>query len=105
VFSSGEISTQRPRPPPARADRRSGSPARIRDTLLGLEILLGEAMSTARPKTAPSQPPSLNLSELIPDLFDRYFAFFRPGHQEGVVPSRIKELARLKIAALNDCDT
>ena len=48
---------------------------------------------------------SLNLPELIPDLFARYFAFFRPGHQEGIVPSRIKELARLKVAALNDCDT
>ncbi len=48
---------------------------------------------------------SLDLAKLIPDLFERYFAFFRPGHQDGVVPSRIKELARLKIAALNDCDT
>ena len=47
----------------------------------------------------------LDLSALIPDTFERYFAFFRPGHQEGVVPCRIKELARLKIAALNDCDT
>ena len=46
-----------------------------------------------------------NLTELIPDAFERFFAFFRPGHQEGVVPSRIKELARLKIAALNECDT
>jgi hypothetical protein len=43
--------------------------------------------------------------ELVPEFFERYFAFFRPGHQEGVVPSRIKELARLKIAALNACDT
>ena len=48
---------------------------------------------------------SLNLMELIPDLFERYFEFFKPGHQDGVVPSRIKELARLKIAELNDCDT
>lgn len=47
----------------------------------------------------------LNPSELLPDLFERFFAFFRPGHQDGVVPSRIKELARLKIAALNGCDT
>ena len=47
----------------------------------------------------------LNLAELIPDAFERYFAFFRPGHQDGIVPCRIKELARLKIAALNDCDT
>ena len=47
----------------------------------------------------------MNLTELIPEHFERYFAFFRPGHQQGVVPSRIKELARLKIAALNGCDT
>jgi hypothetical protein len=48
---------------------------------------------------------TLNLQALIPDLFARYFEFFRPGHQDGIVPSRIKELARLKIAALNECDT
>ncbi len=57
-----------------------------------------------------TQPPAaaddtLNLTELIPEHFARYFEFFRPGHQEGVVPARIKELARLKIAALNGCDT
>ena len=56
-----------------------------------------------REQTAAPEP--LQLTELIPDLFERYFAFFRPGHREGVVPSRIKELARLKIAALNQCDT
>ena len=48
---------------------------------------------------------STNPLTLVPDFFERYFAFFRPGHREGVVPSRIKELARLKIAALNECDT
>ncbi len=48
---------------------------------------------------------TLNLTALIPEMFERYFAFFRPGHQEGAVPSRIKELARLKIASINDCDT
>ncbi len=53
----------------------------------------------------PERSDNLNLTELIPDLFGRYFEFFRPGHQEGVVPCRIKELARLKIAALNECDT
>ncbi len=47
----------------------------------------------------------LNLPQLIPDLFAGWFDFFRPGHREGLVPSRIKELARLKVAALNDCDT
>ena len=53
---------------------------------------------------APESRP-LNLAALIPEHFGRWFAFFRPGHTEGVVPARIKELARLKIAALNDCDT
>lgn len=47
----------------------------------------------------------LNMMELIPEHFGRFFEFFRPGHTEGVVPSRIKELARLKVASINDCDT
>jgi hypothetical protein len=47
----------------------------------------------------------LNLPELVPELFERWFAFFRPGHEQGVLPARLKELARLKIAAVNDCDT
>lgn len=54
---------------------------------------------------AESERAGLNMTELLPDLFERYFAFFRPGHTEGVAPSRIKELARIKIAALNGCDT
>jgi hypothetical protein len=48
---------------------------------------------------------TLDLTELIPEHFARFFAFFKPGHTEGIVPTRIKELARLKIAALNGCDT
>jgi hypothetical protein len=47
----------------------------------------------------------LNLQALIPEHFARFFAFFGPGHTEGVTPARIKELARLKVAALNECDT
>lgn len=47
----------------------------------------------------------LNLTELIPEHFERFFVFFQKGHNEGIVPARIKELARLKIAALNQCDT
>ena len=47
----------------------------------------------------------LDLTRLIPDLLARYFDFFRPGHNDGVVPARVKELARLKIAALNQSDT
>ena len=47
----------------------------------------------------------MNLLELIPEHFQRFFAFFGPGHNEGAVPTRIKELARLKVAAINECDT
>ena len=47
----------------------------------------------------------LNIPELIPELFGGLMTFFRPGHREGVVPSRIKELARLKVAEINGCDT
>ncbi len=59
----------------------------------------------AESSAAQSAGAGLNLAELIPEHFARYFEFFRPGHQEGVVPARIKELARLKVAALNQCDT
>ena len=48
---------------------------------------------------------TLNLAALIPEHFGRYFAVCTPGHTQGIVPARIKELARLKIAALNQCDT
>jgi len=34
----------------------------------------------------------LNMLELIPDLYSKFFEFFRPGHNEGVVPAPIKEL-------------
>ncbi len=58
-------------------------------------------------EVTPAEPEGagLNMTELLPDLFERFFAFFRPAHTEGVAPSRIKELARIKIAALNGCDT
>ena len=63
-------------------------------------------MATTSPRTPESSTDrGLNLAALIPEHFARFFAFFKPGHQEGIVPSRIKELARLKIAALNQCDT
>ncbi len=39
----------------------------------------------------------------LPGLFRRYFAFFYPAHEEGVVETRVKELARLRVAQLNDC--
>ena len=60
-------------------------------------------MSEGARKNATSPP--IDLMGAAPDLFERYFAFFRPGHREGLLPSRIKELARLKIAPINGCDT
>lgn len=60
-------------------------------------------MSAEQSTTSSDEP--MNMMELAPDFFERFFAFFRPGHQEGIVPSRIKELARLKIASINECDT
>jgi hypothetical protein len=62
-------------------------------------------MSTADRDTPDPRTDALNLTALIPEHFARFFEFFRPGHNEGVVPARVKELARLKIAALNGCDT
>jgi AhpD family alkylhydroperoxidase len=38
-------------------------------------------------------------------LFEEYFSFFYPAHEQGVLDTRIKELARLRIAQLNDCQT
>lgn len=65
---------------------------------------------SAEPKTtAPAceawEGGALPMTELLPDFFERFFDFFRPAHTEGVAPSRIKEIARIKIAALNGCDT
>ena len=48
---------------------------------------------------------ALNMTEELPDFFQSFFAFFRPAHTEGVAPARIKEIARIKIAAMNECDT
>ncbi len=63
------------------------------------------AGATQITETTETPEEGINPLGLLPEFYERYFAFFRPGHQEGVVPSRIKELARLKIAALNYCDT
>ena len=40
-----------------------------------------------------------------PEMFDAYFDFYYPAHQEGLVEPALKELVRLKIARLNDCFT
>jgi hypothetical protein len=42
---------------------------------------------------------------LAPELFRTYFRFYYPAHEAGIVDTRTKEVARLKIARLNDCPT
>jgi hypothetical protein len=38
-----------------------------------------------------------------PDLFKAFLAFYRPAKYGGRLPFALKELVRLKIAQLNDC--
>ncbi len=53
---------------------------------------------------ADGRDPALNgVMAHLPELFQRYFAFYYPAHEHGVVEARIKELARLRIARLNGC--
>jgi hypothetical protein len=41
----------------------------------------------------------------LPDAFKAYWSFYAPLRLEGVLDAKLKELVRLKIAALNDCAT
>ena len=53
---------------------------------------------------AEGRDPALNaVMAHNPWLFERYFSFFYPAHEEGVLDTRIKEIARLQIARLNNC--
>jgi len=40
-----------------------------------------------------------------PDMIESYFKFYYPLHNGGIVDPALKELVRLKIAALNQCLT
>jgi hypothetical protein len=40
-----------------------------------------------------------------PELFRSYFRFYYPAHEQGIVDTPTKEVARLEIARLNDCPT
>ena len=40
-----------------------------------------------------------------PRLLESYLGFYYPSHTEGVLPLRIKELVRLRVATLNGCKT
>jgi len=41
----------------------------------------------------------------LPEAFKSYWAFYAPLRLDGVLDAKLKELVRLKIAALNDCAT
>ena len=41
----------------------------------------------------------------LPEAFQRFWAFYAPLKFDGVLDIRLKELVRLKIAALNQCAT
>ena len=38
-----------------------------------------------------------------PDLFKAFLHFYRPAKYGGTLPFALKELVRLRVAALNDC--
>ena len=40
-----------------------------------------------------------------PDMIESYFKFYYPLHNGGIVDPALKEMVRLKIAALNQCLT
>jgi alkylhydroperoxidase family enzyme len=41
----------------------------------------------------------------LPEAFKAYWNFYAPLRLEGLLDAKLKELVRLKIAALNDCAT
>jgi alkylhydroperoxidase family enzyme len=41
----------------------------------------------------------------LPEAFNAYWDFYAPLRLKGLLDAKLKELVRLKIAALNDCAT
>jgi AhpD family alkylhydroperoxidase len=53
---------------------------------------------------AEGRDPTLNaVMAHNPKLFERYFSFFYPAHEKGLLETRTKEIARLQVARLNNC--
>ena len=49
---------------------------------------------------------AFDLTALIPEHFARWFEFFRPGHREGIVPSRVKaSSSRVFTSIFSGCAT
>jgi alkylhydroperoxidase family enzyme len=41
----------------------------------------------------------------LPEAFNAYWSFYAPLRLQGLLDAKLKELVRLKIAALNECAT
>jgi hypothetical protein len=85
---------------------RSDPMARI--SLIDRERLPREFVALAETgETAPPFLKSVFYQALAhcPEMYKEFFTFYNTWHEGGVVPPVIKELARLKIARLNDCFT
>ena len=41
----------------------------------------------------------------LPEVYEAFWAFYGPLKLGGLLPARLKELVRLKIAELNECAT
>ncbi len=55
---------------------------------------------------AAGRDPALNgVLGHLPELMKSYFEFYYPAHEQGTLETRVKELARLRIASLNECQT
>ena len=48
---------------------------------------------------------ALVVTVALPEAFKAYWDFYAPLRLKGLLDARLKELVRLKIAALNDCAT
>src|SRR5262249_6386797 len=101
---------------PARRRRRRSGARRAADRQSRPLLGGGEPVKTRLPPVPPAElpepfrklaladaaagrDPAMNsLLAHLPGFFASYFDFYYPAHERGVVPTRIKELARLRIA-------
>ena len=75
-------------------------------TILDNEYLPGETRRQVEALDKAGQSSTvLRVLAHRPDMFDSYFKFYYPMHNEGVVSPALKELVRLRIASLNQCLT
>ncbi len=69
------------------------------------ELTAGALQQVQATEAAGSDATVLRAVANRPDMFEDYFKFYYPSHQQGIVEPDLKELVRLKVARLNDCFT